>query len=303
MSDMLVCDLHNDILTSGLSDDGIKAYLDNALKYCEILTMAVWTSESKPSLLSLREIFAKYSEYAKVKEGRGRVVFAVEDMGFLEQSSNDKAQMTNLDEFLKLPMVYAGLVWNNGNQFGGGAFSDTGLTAAGKAAVRLFNSSGIALDFAHMNKKTFYQAADLYKKPILCSHTCFQACVDNNAPLGHIARARNLDDGQVKTIVQSGGLIGLTFVATFLNGTPDCSSDDIVRHIDWFVQKYGYKNLAIGTDYFGTKELPRDVMDYKDFNVIADKLLRLGYNAEAVSGIFSGNFQRFLYSFKVKKTL
>ena len=279
------CDLHNDILTSGLSDTEIKAYLDNALKYCDILTLAVWTAAAgQYSVSSLRGTFSNYKlQTTNYKCG---LKFAVEDMGFLEDG--------DIHEFFNLPVIYAGLVWNNENKFGGGAFSDAGLTEKGRAVIKLFNSSNIAADFAHMNKKTFYEAAELYRKPILCSHTCFQSCVPKNAPLNHIANARNLDDGQIKLIVQSGGLIGLTFVATFLNGTPECSSGDIARHIDWFVQKHGFKNLAIGTDYYGTKELPRDVSDYKDFNVLADKLSRLGYPAEAVSSIFSGNYKRFV---------
>ena len=292
----MICDLHNDILTSGLSDTEIKVYLDSALKYCDILTLAVWTSEFKPSLLSLREIFFNAqpprhlrchpSIEGNFSVGSSQLKFAVEDMGFLEDG--------DIEGFFNLPIIYAGLVWNKENKFGGGAFSDANLTEKGGAVISIFNKRAQHLDFAHMNKKTFYEAADLYKKPILCSHTCFQSCVPKDAPFNHIAKARNLDDGQIKLIVQSGGLIGLTFVATFLNGAPECSSGDIARHIDWFVQKHGYKNLAIGTDYFGTKELPADILDYKDFHAIADKLSRLGYSAETISDIFSGNYKRFV---------
>lgn len=296
----MICDLHNDILTSGLSDGEIKAYLDVALKDCDILTIAAWTTESKPSLLSLSETFQKYSKYKNV-------VFAVEDMGFL-RDDDEKQTLKNLEEFFTLPcgstpIIYAGLVWNNENCFGGGAFSDAGLTGAGKAAISFFNDINMNshdyrcaqhLDFAHMNRKTFYAAAEACRKPILCSHACFDECVPKDAPHYNIARARNLDGEQTGLIVQSGGLIGLTFVATFLNGTPDCASGDIIRHIDYFVQKHGYKNLAIGTDYFGTKELPADVKEYKDFPVIVEKLSKLGYPAAAIDGILFANCKRFL---------
>lgn len=291
----MVCDLHNDILTSGLSDGEIKAYLEGAVKYCDVLTMAAWTTGSKPSLSFLKDSFQKYSEYKNV-------VFAVEDAGFL-RDDDEKQTLKNLEGLFNLQIVYAGLVWNNENCFGGGAFSDAGLTETGKAAVDFFNNQPVNshgykrarhLDFAHMNKNTFYAAAGLYRKPILCSHACFDACVDRNAPHYDIARARNLDDGQINLIVQSGGLIGLAFVATFLNGTPHCASGDLVRHIDYFVQKHGCKHLAVGADYFGTKELPADVKEYNDFPILAEKLSRLGYPAAAIESILCNNVKRFL---------
>lgn len=286
----MIADMHNDILTSGLGEKEIKEYLEGALKNCRIVTMAAWTSDSTPSLSSLKETFEKYREYSEGRENFGKAVFAVEDMGFLRGDNLDG----KLKEFFELPIAYAGLVWNNENIFGGGAFSEASLTETGKRTVKLFNSSSAALDFAHMNKKTFYAAAEVYEKPILCSHTCFDECAPNNAPLYNIARARNLYDEQVKIIVQSNGLIGLTFVATFLNGTPSCTSDDAVRHIDYFVQKYGHGHLGIGTDYFGTKEIPADIKEYKDFNILSEKLLKLGYAKTAINAIFGDNYKRFL---------
>lgn len=284
----MFADMHNDILTSGRSGAEIKEYLYGTLKDSGIITIAAWTSRPAPSLSFLKETFETYGAYVRESRCAGKAVFAVEDMGFL--GGGDK----ELEDFFGLPIVYAGLVWNNENRFGGGAFCETGLTASGKRAVGLFNSGDIALDFAHMNRKTFYEAAEIYDKPVLCSHACFDACVNKDAPLYGIARARNLDDGQIKTAVERGGLIGLTFVATFLNGTPSCASGDIVRHIDYFVSKFGYAHLGIGTDYFGTEELPADIKEYKDFPVIAEKLSKMGYAKTAIDAILYGNYKKFV---------
>ncbi len=291
----MVSDLHNDILTSGKSPAGIRAYLDGALKACDILTLAAWTTGSAVCTADLKAAFSEYGGYAVGKEGRGRVVFAVEDMGFLGgQAAPGKVSEGALEDFFTLPAVYGGMVWNDENVFGGGAFSDAGLKDAGKTAVRHFNKSDIALDFAHMNGRTFYEAAALYQKPILCSHTCFIDCVPENAPFYNVARARNIDIDRQKIIAGSGGLIGLTFVASFLNGTDKCTSDDVVRHIDHFVSGFGHRNLAIGTDYFGTRELPPDIPSYSNFEILVEKLSKMGYNRAVIDDIMRGNYNRFI---------
>ena len=63
-------------------------------------------------------------------------------------------------------------------------------------------------------------------------------------------------DYQLKMIVESGGIVGLCLVSEFLNGTKRSSVKDVVSHIDYFACKFGIDNLAIGTDFYGTKQLP-----------------------------------------------
>ena len=74
-----IADMHNDILTCGCDEAEIKAYLDGASETCDIITMAVWTTESAPEYVDghylsyLREAFQKYEDYRK----QGRVAFAI----------------------------------------------------------------------------------------------------------------------------------------------------------------------------------------------------------------------------------
>ena len=68
-------------------------------------------------------------------------------------------------------------------------------------------------------------------------------------------------------IIDSGGLVGLCLVSKFLNGTKKSGIDDIVRHIDYFACKFGVDNLALGTDFFGTKYLPSHAKNYADFGL------------------------------------
>ena len=135
-----------------------------------------------------------------------------------------------------------------------------------------------------MNYKTFWDFAQISQKPIFCSHTGFCGIVDDK---------RNLKDEQIECIVKSGGLIGLYFVGKYITKNKKCSTDDVARNIDYFVQRFGKKNLAIGSDFFGTTDLPNDLCSYNDIVVVEDKLKKLGYQNQDICDIFGNNVKRF----------
>ena len=96
-------------------------------------------------------------------------------------------------------------------------------------------------------------------------------------------------------IIDSGGLVGLCFVSDFINGTKQCKISDIVNQIDYFACKFGTKNLALGTDFYGTQHLPKSL---KNYGAISDKLSaaleKLGYTQKAINNIFYDNAYKFL---------
>ena len=122
-------------------------------------------------------------------------------------------------------------------------------------------------------------------KPMFCSHTAFRGLCDNQ---------RNLKDYQIKMIIDSGGLVGLCLVSLFINGTNKCDIKDIVCHIDYFACRFGIENLAIGTDFYGTKHLPRGIKDYDTLSRdLSKELLKLGYTEKSIRKIMFENANRF----------
>ena len=88
--------------------------------------------------------------------------------------------------------------------------------------------------------------------------------------------------------------MGLCLVSLFINGTNKCDIKDVVCHIDYFACRFGIENLAIGTDFYGTKHLPRGIKDYDTLSRdLSKELLKIGYTEKSIRKIMFENANRF----------
>ncbi|GHV03463.1 hypothetical protein FACS1894211_16190 [Clostridia bacterium] len=264
----MIFDLHNDLLTSGAP------YTARYFSVPRRVVLAVWTTRMKLDVPTLSVLLSDAK--ARLSAVRPKLDFAVEDLGFLTDAE--------IARFTRLPLLYAGLTWNGENRFAGGAESDGGLTAAGKGMIRSLEKAGIVLDTAHLNETSFYAAADASSKPLLCSHAAFY---------GPRAHCRNLKDAQLRRIVDSEGLAGLCAVGPFLSESGDASRADFVRHIGYFLDRFGDQNLAVGTDFHGTSDLPQGLKTYRNFHRLAADLSAKGVSDASIENIFYRNAERF----------
>ncbi|MFN7104436.1 MAG: dipeptidase, partial [Pseudorhizobium sp.] len=164
------------------------------------------------------------------------------------------ADLDNLEVFYAAGLRSLGPVWSRHNIFGHGVpFAypmdpDTGpgLTDAGFDLVRACNRLGILIDLAHITEKGFWDVAKTTNQPLVASHSNVHALT----PV-----ARNLTDKQLDAIKESGGLVGLNYAVTMLR--PDGRDDvqtplsDMVRHLDYLVEKLGIDHVALGSDFDG----------------------------------------------------
>lgn len=131
------------------------------------------------------------------------------------------------------------LTWNAENQIAGGVDSDCGLKMFGKDVIVELNRYDIMVDLSHLNKKSFYDAIELAKTPIV-THSC----------LGFVNQhKRNVDDNQLKLLVEKNGLFGLCFYPAFL-GQGEIF-EQLYKNI-YHILEYGYEDyLSIGSDFDG----------------------------------------------------
>lgn len=133
------------------------------------------------------------------------------------------------------------LTWNAENQIAGGTYSDVGLKDFGKDVIKELNRFEIMVDLAHINKNSYYQALELADKPVI-THTCLE-CFNEHR--------RNIDDHQIKALVQKNGIMGLCFYPLFL-GKGDVF-ENIYKNV-YHILDLGYEDyLCIGSDFDGCK--------------------------------------------------
>lgn len=192
-----------------------------------------------------------------------------------------------LREFAREGVRMIALTWNCENELAYPAAGDSGrgLKRCGLAILREMDRLGILADASHLNERGFYEAAEHSSLPIIASHSNCQWLCD--VP-------RNLTRGQVRTIIQKNGFIGINFYPRFLKAEGPADTDDILRHIDAVAELGGVSNLGFGSDFDGIETTPADLTDPAGFPALLRKLLDRGYTQSQVEGIAGKNLWRVL---------
>ena len=205
------------------------------------------------------------------------------------------ADLAALDVFYSIGLRSLGPVWSRNNIFGHGVpfaypmSPDTGpgLTEAGERLVRECNRKGILIDLAHITEKGFWDVAKLTDQPLIASHSNAHALT----PV-----ARNLTDRQLDAIRERKGLAGLNYATSMLrsDGMEDAKTplSDMVRHIDYMVERMGIDCVAFGSDYDGAT-IPARIGDAAGTQNLVTALGDI-YNEEELAKLCRGNWTRVL---------
>ena len=271
-------DLHNDALTF-LSPRKFLKYLKASAANNVTFLASIWTTEMREPMSEIQVRYPVTPCGVPPLYLKGEFLrWHIEDLWFVTAE--------NIDELIALRPFSVGLTWNKNNNLAGGALAGGGLTDFGAVVVKKLDAAGILIDLAHLNKTSFYQVAEiLANQKLFCSHTCFAEVHPH---------PRNLDRKQIQTIVDSGGIIGLTLVGDFLCGKGRADFEDVYAHIKYFLDNFGEDNLGLGTDFFGTKNLPRGLRNYKDFCKFRKFLLKKGLSEATINKIFYLNAYKIL---------
>src|SRR5947209_4616113 len=83
-----------------------------------------------------------------------------------------------------------------------------GLTDYGKEIVREMNRQGIMVDISHVSDKTFYDALEVSKAPLIASHSSCRALCDH---------VRDMSDEMIKALAAKGGVIQINYEKSFID--------------------------------------------------------------------------------------
>lgn len=198
-----------------------------------------------------------FSDFAAAKEELSaagvRPVLTIENGGILE------GDFSRLDALERAGVKMFGFTWNDENCLGFPCGEKGGLKPFGKRTAEELFSRGIYADVSHLGDDGFEEVREIAKSfriPLVASHSLSREVCEHK---------RNLTDGQIKAIADSGGLVGVDFVREFIG------SAGIFAHIGHIGDIGGEDVLAIGTDFDGTEnplyagadEMPRFFDDMK----------------------------------------
>ena len=225
------------------------------------------------------------------RDGALSVVLAVEN-GFAIGTD-----LSRLAQFRALGARYLTLTHNGHNaladsaipraDLGDARVEHGGLSPLGREAIGELNRLGMLVDVAHVSREAMLQATQASRTPVVSTHSCVRALCDH---------PRNMDDGQLDALRDTGGVIQITAVPGFLR--PGGKADqvtvaDFVDHIDYAVQRIGIGHVGIGSDFDGGGGFSgwRDAGESANLTV---EMVRRGYSQVEIAALWGDNFLRVL---------
>lgn len=191
--------------------------------------------------------------------------------------------------FAKRGAVYFTLCHNGDNQICDSARKTLhtwgGVSPFGAEVIAEMNRCGVMVDLSHGGEQSFYDALEISKKPIVCSHSNCKALCNHE---------RNLADDQLRALAAKGGVCQITLYEGFVSANP--KEADILRamqHLDHAVQVMGVEHVGIGSDFDGDGGLP-GLKDSSEMLLFTRQLLLHRYSEQDIRGIWGGNWLRVL---------
>jgi len=202
-----------------------------------------------------------------------------------------------------------------------------GVSDFGKQVISEMNRLGMMIDISHASDKSFFDAVELSKAPVIASHSSVRSVAKHD---------RNMSDEMIKKLAQKGGVIQICLLDVYIK-EPDTTSvkfktekrlhkiyrttyntmsetekavfekewddvqasyaselptvKDLVDHIDYVKNLVGVDYVGIGSDFDGGGGL-RDCADVSQFPNITLELLKRGYTETEIRKIWGGNLLR-----------
>ena len=214
-------------------------------------------------------------------QGKRAAFLAVEDARILG------GKVERLDELNDRGVKYLTLLWGGETCIGASHDVLGGLTDFGKAVVRRCFELGIVPDVSHSNEQVTDEVCELayeYKKPFIASHSdCY----------GVFPHTRNLRDRHINAIIELGGTVGINLCPYHVKDMTDgkCTVDDVMRHINGYLERGTENVLGLGCDLDGT-DLPEGFCGVEDIERLAEAMSSRGYSDRLIEKIFwKNNFE------------
>lgn len=195
-------------------------------------------------------------------EGLLSAVLTIEDGVFLD------GKIERVKEVYDMGVRLITLLWNFENTLGypnsdDASIHSKGLKPFGIEVVEKMNELGMIIDTSHLSEGGFYDVAKYSKHPFMASHSCARAICNHR---------RNLTDDQLKTIGNTGSVVGVNFERSFLKeGSEHATIDQIIEHLLYMKDKAGIDSIGFGSDFDGIED-NGELINYGGFTPLLNKM-------------------------------
>lgn len=280
----LLVDLHK--MTEGHQDATIMvAYLPQSLadsqpKGCRKFADDIFDK--------IEEVVSQHQEHIAIAKDYVELVFHKETgrksiMLGIENGIALEGDLKNLKHFADRGIVYMTLCHNGDNDIcdsAKGNNTHNGVSDFGKKVIRKMNKLGIMVDLSHASEKSFYDALEISKQPIVCSHSSCRALCDH---------PRNLTDDQMRALAKNGGVMQITLYSGFLRSDGEATMEDAIAHLEHAIELMGIDHVGIGTDFDGDGGI-RGLANSSELLNLTRQLMSRGYSDDDIHKIWGGNF-------------
>jgi len=247
-----------------------------------------------------------------------------------------EGDLAMLRVFHRLGVRYMTLTWSNTNELGDSSGDGEkpevkhhgGLSALGRQAVAEMNRLGMLVDVSHVADKTFFDAIEVSKAPVIASHSSCRALTNH---------PRNMTDEMLRAVAKNGGVVMVNFFSGFVDDdfrkgfevlrpevdkaiaeinekykedvagrtrawfnvgrelaarVPRPPLKSLIDHIEHVARVAGVDHAGIGSDFDGIPSMPQGIDSAADLPKIAAELRKRGLTQAEVGKIFSGNVLR-----------
>ena len=218
---------------------------------------------------------------ATIDDGKCGAILAIEDARALCGS------LAVLRMYYELGVRAVTLAWNDDNDVADGALSTrgAGLTDFGKRVVQEMNRLHMIVDVSHIAPKGFWDVVSVSGAPIMASHSnCDAVC----------AHKRNLDDAQIRALIEKQGFIGVNLYPVFLSEDGVADMKTFLAHTEHILSLGGEDIIGLGSDFDGVSALPSGICGAKDYAGLFDEMAKIGYSDALIDKITHANMINFM---------
>lgn len=245
-----------------------------------------------------------------IDDGRTAIIFGGQNCSPIE----DDIDLVEICH--QLGIRFMQLSYNNQSLLATGCYEaeDSGVTRMGRQVIREMNRVGMVVDMSHSAERSTLDAIDISSRPIAITHA--------NPAAWHGA-LRNKSDAVLRSLAESGGMLGLSLYPHHLKDGSGCTLPGFCEMVARTADLIGCDHLGFGSDLCqdqpdsvvawmrnGTWTRDKDYgegsadasgfpaqpdwfKDNRDFGNILAGLAEIGFSPEEIAKIAGGNWLDF----------